>query len=294
MSRPHPATFSIVARDPKTKDLGVAVESKFVAVGSVVPWAQSGVGAVATQSYANPAYAPKALALMRRGIAPKDVVKRLVEKDKDAAQRQVGLVDTRGRAASFTGKECFDWAGHVVGKGYAIQGNILAGEDVIKSMARAYESTDGDLPVRLLAALSAGQRAGGDRRGQQSAALLIVREDGGYGGFNDRWVDVRVDDHPAPIEELIRIFNIYDVTLLSRDDPKDVVELTRDVVREIQSGLARLGFYEGSASGKFDTKTKSAFKAWVDVNNYENKLRKDGKLWGSVYRAFRAALGSRS
>ncbi|HEY5605577.1 MAG TPA: DUF1028 domain-containing protein [Thermoplasmata archaeon] len=294
MSRPHPATFSIVARDPKTKDLGVAVESKFVAVGSVVPWAQSGVGAVATQSFANPAYAPKALALMRRGIAPKDVVKRLVEKDKDAAQRQVGLVDARGRAASFTGKECFDWAGHVVGKGYAIQGNILAGEDVIKSMARAYESTDGDLPVRLLAALSAGQRAGGDRRGQQSASLLIVREDGGYGGFNDRWVDVRVDDHPAPIEELIRIFNIYDVTLLSRDDPKDVVELTRDVVREIQSGLARLGFYEGPTSGKFDTKTKAAFKAWVEVNNYENKLRRDGKLWGSVYRAFRAALGSRS
>jgi len=294
MSRPHPATFSIVARDPKTKDLGVAVESKFVAVGSVVPWAQSGVGAVATQSYANPAYAPKALALMRRGIAPKDVVKRLVEKDKDAAQRQLGLVDARGRAAAFTGKECFDWAGHVVGKGYAIQGNILAGEDVIKSMARAYESTDGDLPVRLLAALSAGQRAGGDRRGQQSASLLIVREDGGYGGFNDRWVDVRVDDHPAPIEELIRIFNIYDVTLLSRDDPKDVVELTRDVVREIQSGLARLGFYEGPTSGKFDTKTKAAFKAWVEVNNYENKLRRDGKLWGSVYRAFRAALGSRS
>jgi len=294
MSRPHPATFSIVARDPKTKDLGVAVESKFVAVGSVVPWAQSGVGAVATQSFANPAYAPKALALMRRGIAPKDVVKRLVEKDKDAGQRQVGLVDARGRAAAFTGKECFDWAGHVVGKGYAIQGNILAGEDVIKSMARAYESTDGDLPVRLLAALSAGQRAGGDRRGQQSAALLIVREDGGYGGFNDRWVDVRVDDHPAPIEELIRIFNIYDVTLLSRDDPKDVVELTRDVVREIQSGLARLGFYEGPTSGKFDTKTKAAFKAWVEVNNYENKLRRDGKLWGSVYRAFRAALGSRS
>ena len=294
MSRPHPATFSIVARDPKTKDLGVAVESKFVAVGSVVPWAQSGVGAVATQSYANPAYAPKALALMRRGIAPKDVVKRLVEKDKDAAQRQVGLVDTRGRAAAFTGKECFNWAGHVVGKGYAIQGNILAGEDVIKSMARAYESTDGDLPVRLLAALSAGQRAGGDRRGQQSASLLIVREDGGYGGFNDRWVDVRVDDHPAPIEELIRIFNVYDVTLLSRDDPKDVVELTRDVVREIQSGLARLGFYEGPTSGKFDTKTKAAFKAWVEVNNYENKLRRDGKLWGSVYRAFRAALGSRS
>ena len=290
----RPSTFSIVAWDPKTGDLGVAVESKFVAVGAVVPFAQAGVGAVATQSYANTRYGPRALALMRRGVAPKDVLRRLTSKDREAAKRQVGLVDARGRAASFTGAECFKWAGHLVRRTFAVQGNILAGEDVVKSMARAYESTDGDLPVRLLAALSAGQRAGGDRRGQQSASLLIVREDGGYGGFNDRWVDVRVDDHPAPIEELIRIFNIYDVTLLSRDDPKDVVELTRDVVREIQSGLARLGFYEGPTSGKFDTKTKAAFKAWVEVNNYENKLRRDGKLWGSVYRAFRAALGSRS
>src|SRR5881398_4146504 len=231
MHRTRPSTFSIVAFDSKTKDLGVAVESKFVAVGAVVPFAAARVGAVATQAYANTAYGPDALAMLKRGVAPKDVVKRLVTGDKDAAQRQVGVVDARGRAASYTGKECFPWAGHVVGRNFAAQGNILAGEEVLKALARAFEMTQGDLPVRLLAALSAGQRAGGDKRGQQSAAILVVRHGGGYAGFNDRWIDIRVDDHPAPIEELIRIFNVYDLTLLNREDPKDVVVLKPDVVR---------------------------------------------------------------
>jgi uncharacterized Ntn-hydrolase superfamily protein len=290
MTPARPSTFSIVAFDPKTKDLGVAVESKFIAVGSVVPFARAGVGAVATQSFANTSYGPKALALLKRGLASKDVLKRLVESDRAAAQRQAGIVDVHGRAASYTGKECFAWAGHLVGKNFACQGNILAGEAVVKSMARAFEVTQGDLPVRLLAALSAGQRAGGDKRGQQSAALLVVREDGGYGGFNDRWIDIRVDDHPQPIEELIRVFNIYDVTLLNREDPKDVVALTPEVVREMQTGLASLGFYRGSASGKFDSKTKEAFESWAGSSNFENKLRKDGKVWGSVFRAFRTEI----
>src|SRR6266540_1922118 len=236
MGAPRPSTFSIVAFDPKTKDLGVAVESKFVAVGAVVPFARAGVGAIATQSYANTAYGPKALAMMKRGLAPKEVLKKLVAADKDAAQRQVGL----------------------------------------------------------LAALSAGQRAGGDRRGQQSAALLVVREDGGYGGFNDRWIDVRVDDHPQPIEELIRAFNVYDVTLLNREDPKDVVRLTPEVVREMQAGLAKLGLYRGPVSGRLDAKTKAAFEGWVEVNNFENKLRRDDQLWGSVLRAFRAEVQHRN
>lgn len=289
---PRPGTFSIVAFDPKTKDLGVAVESKFVAVGAVVPFAVARVGAVATQSYANTTYGPKALAMLKRGILPKEVVKRLLESDKEAAQRQVGIIDARGRAASYTGKECFPWAGHVVGKNFAAQGNILAGEDVVKAMARSFEVTEGDLPVRLLAALSAGQRAGGDRRGQQSAALLVVREGGGYAGFNDHWVDIRVDDHPAPIEELVRLFNVYDVTLLTRDDPNDVVPLKPDVVREIQSGLATFGLYRGAVSGKFDARTKAAFEAWADMNNYENKLRKDDKVWGSLFRTFKAQVAS--
>src|SRR5436309_7605913 len=160
-------------------------------------------------------------------------------------------------------------------------------------MGRAFERTQGDLPVRLLAALSAGQRVGGDKRGQQSAALLVVRDRGGYGKFNDRWIDVRVDDHPQPIDELIRVFNIYDVTLLNREDPKDVLPLTASVVREMQAGLAALGFYRGPTSGKFDPKTKAAFEAWASLNNYENKIRKDGKVWGSVFRAFRAAVSAK-
>jgi len=285
-----PSTFSIVGFDPKTKDLGVAVESKFVAVGAVVPFAQAGVGAVATQSYANTTFGPKALGMMKQRVAPEDVLQRLVKADKEAARRQVGLVDARGRPASYTGKECFPWAGHVVGQHYACQGNLLAGADVVKEMGRAFERTQGDLPVRLLAALSAGQRAGGDKRGQQSAALLVVRDRGGYGGFNDRWIDVRVDDHPAPIEEVVRVFNVYDVTLLDREDPTDVLPLNADVVRELQAGLTALGFYRGAASGKFDSKTKAAFEAWASVNNFENKVRSDGKVWGSVFRAFRAAV----
>ena len=294
MHRARPSTFSIVAFDSKTKDLGVAVESKFVAVGAVVPFAAARVGAVATQAYANTVYGRDALAMLKRGVAPKDVVKRLVTGDKDAAQRQVGVVDARGRAASYTGKECFPWAGHVAGRNFAAQGNILAGEEVLKALARAFEVTEGDLPVRLLAALSAGQRAGGDKRGQQSAAILVVRHEGGYAGFNDRWIDIRVDDHPAPIEELIRIFNVYDLTLLTREDPKDVVVLKPDVVREIQANLAALGLYHGPTSGKFDPKTKAAFEAWAEMNNYENKLRKDGKVWGSLHRALKAQVSAAS
>src|SRR3989442_10329486 len=165
MTRARPSTFSIVAFDPKTKDLGVAVESKFVAVGAVVPFAVARVGAVATQAYANTAYGPDALAMLKRGIAPKDVVKKLVTSDKDAAQRQVGVVDARGRAASYTGNECFPWAGHVVGRNFAAQGNILAGEEVLKALARAFEVTKGDLPFRLLAPWSAGKRPGDSKRG---------------------------------------------------------------------------------------------------------------------------------
>ncbi len=142
--------------------------------------------------------------------------------------------------------------------------------------------------------MSAGQRAGGDRRGQQSAAILVVRQGGGYAGFNDRWIDIRVDDHPAPIEELIRIFNVYDLTLLTREDPKDVVLLKPEIVREIQSGLATLGLYHGPPSGKFDAKTKAAFEAWAEMNNYENKLRKDGKVWSSLYRALKTQVSTTS
>lgn len=285
---PGLSTFSIVGFDPKTKDLGVAVQSRFVSVGAVVPWAMAGVGAVATQSFANTSYGPRGLALLKKGAHPKDVIRRLTKTDRMASQRQIGIVDARGRSAAFTGEECFEWAGHVVGRNYACQGNILRSGTVVKSMARAFESTQGDLPVRLLAALHAGQKAGGDRRGQESAALLVVREGGGYGGFNDRWIDIRVDDHPSPIEELTRVFNVYDVTLLSREDPGDIVVLTPSIVRELQQGLTRFGLYHGPTNGKYDATTRTAFEAWAGINNFENKLPAGGKMWGSIYRVFRS------
>jgi len=207
LTSPTSGTFSIVAFDPKTGDLGVAVASRVLAVGAVVPYAQAGVGAIATQAFANTTYGPKGLALLRKGLTPEQVLKRLLAEDKDREHRQVGIVDAKGRAA-FTGKKCLPWAGHLVGKGYAVQGNILAGEQVVKAMAQAFENTKGELAERLMAALEAGESAGGDARGKQSAALLVVRKGGGYGGFDDRYIDLRVDDHPEPVKELRRLLTM--------------------------------------------------------------------------------------
>lgn len=201
-------TFSIVAFDPKTGDLGIAVASKVLAVGAIVPYAQAKVGAIATQAFANTTYGPRGLMLLKKGLTPQQALERLLKADKDRDYRQVGIVDAKGRIATYTGKKCLPWAGHVVGKGYAVQGNILAGEQVVKAMARAFEEAKGELAERLMAALEAGEAAGGDSRGKQSAALLVVREKGGYAGFDDRYIDLRVDDHPEPVKELRRLLTI--------------------------------------------------------------------------------------
>lgn len=198
-------TYSIVAYDPVKKEWGVAVASKFLAVGSVVPWAQAGAGAVATQSFANTSYGPRALARMANGQSAKEVIKELTDDDSGKELRQVGIVDAKGEAATFTGKNCMAWASGKTGKNYCCQGNILDGEHVINAMSKAFETTKGPLAWRLMAALEAGENAGGDKRGKQSAAILVVREKGGYGGYNDRAVDLRVDDHPNPVQELARI-----------------------------------------------------------------------------------------
>jgi len=207
------ATYSIVAFDTATGDLGIAVQSKVFGVGSVVPWAKAGVGAVATQSYANTTYGPEGLKLMADGKAPEAVLKQLTEADPARALRQVGMVDAKGRAASFTGKRCNDWAGHKVGKHYAAQGNLLAGEAVVKDMAEAFEKArkepDSQLADWLVAAVTAAEDAGGDKRGKQSAALLVVRSKGGYAGLNDRFIDIRVDDHKTPIKELARLLALH-------------------------------------------------------------------------------------
>ena len=201
-SPPRVATFSIVAYDPETEELGVAVASKFPAVGSVVPWAQAGVGAIATQSAANTTYGPKGLALLQKGSTPTETLTTLTSNDRNSAVRQAGIVNARGAAATFTGEKCYPWAGGKTGKNFAVQGNILAGPEVVDAMAKAFEETEGLLSHRLLSALEAGQKAGGDKRGQQSAALLIVREGWGYAGLNDRFRDIRVDNHESPLPEL--------------------------------------------------------------------------------------------
>jgi uncharacterized Ntn-hydrolase superfamily protein len=211
-SPPLVATYSIVAFDPTTGDLGVAVQSKFFGVGSVVPWAKAEVGAVATQSFANTDYGPRGLEELARGRSPETVLARLTKGDADRAVRQVGIVDAKGRAASFTGEGCHGWAGHWVGTNFAAQGNLLARGAVVTNMARAFEaaraSGNGELAEWLTDALFAAEAAGGDRRGRQSAALLVVRKGGGYAGQNDRYVDLRVEDHPEPLEELRRLLKL--------------------------------------------------------------------------------------
>ena len=209
---PRVATFSIVALDPKTGELGVAVQSRFLAVGAVVPWAKAGVGAIATQSLANTGYGPDGLTLLAAGVAPEDAVKQLTDADPQRAVRQVGIVSAAGKAVTFTGGECNAWAGGRTGANFAAQGNILAGEGVVTAMAESFEkSADSgkELGRRLLDALKAGQAAGGDKRGMQSAALLVVREGWGYAGLNDRYRDLRVDDHAQPIMELQRIYDLH-------------------------------------------------------------------------------------
>jgi uncharacterized Ntn-hydrolase superfamily protein len=210
---PEVNTFSIVARDPATGELGVAVESKYFGVGSVVPWAKAGVGAVATQSLARLSYGSEGLRLMAEGKSPREALETLTTADEDRERRQVGMIDAAGKTAVFTGKGCMAWAGHREGENFTVQGNLLAGESVITEMAAAFESArkvkGSELADWLVAALQAGQAAGGDRRGQQSAAILVVREHGGLGGEGDRFIDLRVEDHPQPIDELARLVALH-------------------------------------------------------------------------------------
>ena len=277
-----PSTFSIVAYDRDTGAFGVAVQSKFIAVGSVVPWAKARVGAIATQAWANVSYGPKGLQMLEDGLTSSKVLESLLAADENKQQRQLAIVDAHGNVAVHTGVGCMEWAGHVTGDGYSCQGNILTGKDVVASMARAYDKTRGDLIDRLLASLSAGQKAGGDRRGQQSAALLVVREKGGYEGFSDRYVDLRVDDSQRPIEELRRIFKIYDITMLSREDASNLIPITSAVAKTLQTELKKLGFYRGSINGNYDEPTKKALGDFVNVNNFENRMHKDGFVWKSI------------
>ena len=266
-----PSTFSLVALDPTTGDLGVAVESKFLAVGAIVPFAQAGVGAVATQAWANTAYGPRALRMLRRGQTPRQTGAQLVATDNRAAQRQFGIVDAHGRAFSYTGKECYDWAGSCTGKNFAAQGNILAGATVVDALAETFTHSRGDLAERLVAALAAGQSAGGDKRGQESAALLVVRKKGGYGGFNDRYIDLRVDDHPKPIDELKRLLDLHHL-YLGKTNPADIMPIDSNIARELQTLMQARGYYDSTLNGTWDAATQTAFREFAGIENLEERL----------------------
>ncbi len=269
-------TFSIVGFDPGNGDLGVAVASKFPCVGAVVPWARAGVGAVATQAWANTDLGPDGLRLMAGGMPASSALDAALEADDGRDERQAGFVDSRGGAATFTGSGCVDWAGGATGEHFAAQGNILAGEGVVSAMAEAFVATEGDLSDRLLAAVRAGDAAGGDRRGKQSAAMLVVRADGGYEGRNDRYIDLRVDDHPDAPAELARLFTVWDDTMLVRHDPP--LEATAELVGEIQRRLAALGRYAGAADGSYDDETRGAIEDWAGWYNLEGRLRDDDQI----------------
>ncbi|MBV8081450.1 MAG: DUF1028 domain-containing protein [Candidatus Eremiobacteraeota bacterium] len=283
-----PATFSIVALDPKAKELGVAVQSKFLSVGSVVPWVQAGIGAIATQSWANTSYGPRGLELLHGGATPQEAINALVADDEHAQERQIGIVDAHGRSATYTGANCKEWAGGTHGINYAAQGNILAGAAVVESMVDAFEATKGHLADRLLAGLRAAQAAGGDRRGQQSAAIYVAKPGGGYGGFNDRYVDIRVDDHPRPIEELARILESHKLYFF-KPLPHEVVPIDDRVGTEIAALLAQAGeLPRGSA---FDSHAREVFVAFMHRENLEDRVRDDGSVDVQTLeylRAFRA------
>jgi uncharacterized Ntn-hydrolase superfamily protein len=275
MAEPVVATYSIVACDLEAKQWGVAVQSKFLAVGSVVPWAEPEVGAVATQAYANPRYGPGGLALLREGLGATEVVERLTAKDEGRDERQLGIVDARGDSASWTGPDCNDWAGHHTGPCYAAQGNILVGEETVAALAGTFEETT-QLPLvqRLLECLVAAQAAGGDRRGQQSASVLVVQRDGGYAGMSDRLVDLRVDDHERPIEELRRIYALH--RRLFEVSPRgDWLPLDGELRAEVDERLTRLGY--------------ETLDAWAGVENLEERVDGEDAIDPVVLDALREA-----
>ncbi len=267
-------TFSIVAYDPAESAWGVAVASKFLAVAAVVSWARAGAGAVATQSFARVSFGPDGLALMESGRSASEALAALLAADSEQALRQVGMVDSRGGAAAHTGSGCYDWAGHHIGEGFTCQGNILAGPQVVAAMAEAYQSAHGELADRLLAALTAGDDAGGDRRGKQSAGVLVVKAKAGYGGDNDRYIDLRVDDDPEPVRKLHSLLAAHHL-FFGHPRPEDQIPITADLAREIQVWLRDHGYHPHEPTGIWDDATKAAFSALIGSENLEERWSLD-------------------
>jgi uncharacterized Ntn-hydrolase superfamily protein len=260
-------TFSIVGFDPESRSWGVAVASRFLAVGAVVPWGRAGAGAVATQASANLSYGPDGLDLMAGGRSADEVIAELTGADDEREHRQVGVVDARGRGASFTGGSCLDWAGGEAGDGYAVQGNVLAGPQVVQALARAWQDSAGrSLERRLLAGLTAGDEAGGDRRGRQGAALRVWREGAAYGGVLDIAIDLRVDDHRAPVGELGRLLDLHEL-YFGKPDPATLLSLEGDLAEEVAARLDKLGY-----SSEGGARLSEALDTWAGTENFEERL----------------------
>jgi uncharacterized Ntn-hydrolase superfamily protein len=280
MARPLVATYSIAACDLEARQWGVAVQSKFLAVGSLCPFAEPEVGAIATQSFVNPRYGPDGLALLRQGLTADEVVERLTAADDGRDQRQLGVVDAQGRAATFTGDQCFDWAGGRTGDGYAAQGNILVSEATVDALAETFEQSAGrPLALRLLGCMDAAQAAGGDRRGQQSASLIVVEKDAGYAGLSDIVVDLRVDDHERPLEELRRIFGIHE-QLFGKTPAPEWIDVDGELAAELSGRLATLG-YEGDLV--------DALRRWAGNENLEERVDGAERIDPVVLEALRAS-----
>jgi uncharacterized Ntn-hydrolase superfamily protein len=267
------ATFSIVGLDKNTGDVGVAVASKFLAVGSIVPWADPHGGAIATQALANASFGPKALGLMRDGATASATLSKLLEDDAGRERRQVGLVDLKGGSAAHTGSNCQNWAGHRIGEGFACQGNILTGEQTIESMVQKFQAANGFLGARLVAALKAGEEAGGDRRGRQSACVYVVREKGGYGGMSDVVLDLRVDDAPDPIGELLRLMRLHNL-YFKTGPSSEKIRLDGDVLAELKVMMRKAGVFAGEGTS-WDQDVRNALDAFFGAENLEERVDLD-------------------
>lgn len=278
-------TYSIVAYDPDENAWGVAVASKFLAAGAVVNWAQAGAGAIATQAFAKVGYGPDGLELLAAGKSAQQTLDVLIGSDPQAANRQIGIVDTQGRVAVHTGENCSDWAGHYTGKNFSCQGNILTGEDTLNAMANAFTSGRGELSDRLIAALLAGDTIGGDKRGKQSAGILVVRPDGGYGHDNDRYLDLRVDDDDEPVKRLKGLVAIHHL-FFGTPKPEDQITITPEVAVEIQRILLETGYFAGEPNGEWDDMSKQAFWALIGNENLEERWN----ISGDTNRIDRVAL----
>lgn len=288
----RPATFSIAAADMQAREWGVAVQSKFLAAGSLVPWVKAEVGAIATQAWANVGFGPAGLEKLARGLPAAEVVRELISADEGGEDRQIGVVDREGRAAAFTGERCFAWAGHVVGEGFCCQGNILTGPETVEAMARAFHEAGGPLAERLVAALAAGDGAGGDRRGKQSAGILVAKEKGGYGGYTDRYVDLRVDDHPEPVAELRRLLDLFRL-YFSRTDPRNLVRIEGDVLGQVTTCLRLLGYYTGGWTGSFGGELAEGMRRFYLMENFEERMREDDLIDAQILEFMKQAASRR-